>query len=119
MLSLLNDGAAVDQSFDYTAFCCRFLRSSTVTIIIDGAAFCYCNARSSGSEAELCLHITVNNNNDDDVEDNGGNDVALHSIFENLEIWSHFAADLRSLTPYRVELIAKRWIFGLDTTINR
>ena len=34
----------------------RFLRSSTVTIIIDGAAF-YISvfARASGSEAELCL----------------------------------------------------------------
>ena len=66
------------------------------------------------------MFITVNNNNnDDDVVGNDGNDVALHSIFENLEIWSHFAADLRILTPYRVETIVKTLVFGLDSTTNR
>ena len=49
------------------------------------------------------MFITVNNDDDDDDDDvdvgNDGNDVALHSIFEHLEIWSHFAADLRILTP--------------------
>ena len=49
-----------------------------VTIIIDGAAF-YISvfARSSGSEAELCLY-TVNNYDGNDAI---GNDVAFVVIF--------------------------------------
>ena len=40
-------------------------------------------------------------------------------LFEILKIFGRFAADLRILTPYRVECFGKRLIFGLDTTTNR
>ena len=59
--------------------------------------------------------------NDDDNEDDDGDDVALQSdsTFENLKILSRSGADFWILTPYRVEFIVKRWIFGLDTAIDR
>ena len=71
--------------------------------------------RSSAARTN-CDYI---DNDDDDGDDVINKDVALHSIFENLEIWNHFATDLRILTPYRVEFIDKTSIFGLDTTTNR
>ena len=40
-------------------------------------------------------------------------------LFQNLKILGHFAADLREVTYDLAEIIGKRWIFGLDTTINR
>ena len=40
-------------------------------------------------------------------------------LFENLKFLSRFGADLRIVTPYRVESIGKMSIFGLNTTINR
>lgn len=40
------------------------------------------------------------------------------SPFENLKFLGRFGADLRILTPYRVELIDKRLIFGLGSTTN-
>ena len=53
----------------------------------------------------------------------GGNDVNITSfflsLFENLKFLGRFGADLRILTPYRVELIDKTLIFGLDSTTNR
>jgi len=40
------------------------------------------------------------------------------SLFEILKNFGRFAADLRILTPYRVECFDKRLIFGLDSAIN-
>ncbi len=41
------------------------------------------------------------------------------SLFEILKIFGNFAAELREVTYDLAELIDKRWIFGLDSTINR
>jgi len=40
-------------------------------------------------------------------------------LFQNLKILGHFAADLREVTYDLAEINGKRWIFGLDTIINR
>ena len=40
-------------------------------------------------------------------------------LFENLNILGQSAAELRKVTYDLAEIIGKRWIFGLDTTINR
>jgi hypothetical protein len=48
--------------------------------------------------------------------------VILHlsfSLFEILKIFGHFAAELRGVAYDLVELINKRWIFGLGSTIYR
>ena len=73
---------------------------------------------------EWAVGERVNNDggggNIDNIDGGGGNDITSFSLsFENLEILSHFAADLRGVTYDLVESSGKRWIFGLDSTINR
>ena len=73
---------------------------------------------SSSAARTNCDYIDYIDN-DDDGDDVINHDVALQSSFENMKFLSHFATDLRILTPYRVDFIGKMSIFGLDTTINR
>ena len=40
-------------------------------------------------------------------------------LFENLKILGQSAAELRGVAYDLVELIDKRWVFGLGSTINR
>ncbi len=60
--------------------------------------------------------------NIDHIDGGGGNDDDITSFFLSFWKFENFgvdsAADLRILTPYRVELIDKRLIFGLDSAIN-
>ena len=43
----------------------------------------------------------------------------LPFFFEILKIFGHFAADLLGVAYDLAELIDKRWVFGLNSTINR
>ncbi len=75
--------------------------------------------RSSAARTN-CDHIDYIDGGGNDVDDVINHDVALQSSFENLEkIGVTLAAELRILTPYRVECIDKTLIFGLDTAIDR
>ena len=74
-----------------------------------------CILRGRAVARPSCVYTVIIVDRDDD----DGNDVALHSFFEILDIWSHFGLEFRVLTPDRAEFIGKTSIFGLDTTTNR
>ena len=68
------------------------------------------------------VHDGGGGGNIDYTEGGGGGEWCYYYIFLSFwksEIFGRFAADLRILTPYRVDLINKKLIFGLDSTTNR